>query len=316
MKKTWILVLLLGLIGVTALIVSLSTPAGVQLVFAPPIGAEYRTSVSSQQNITQTINGQETNAEQTLGFDYLVSVREGDTADSRWIDITYERFWVDQITAQGELHYDSADPDAESSVSGSGYQLVLGKGFSLQASPGGELLALSGIDELLDELVQEMGYTEEAVVAQVREQLEEQFGETALREQMEGMFVSFPAGALEVDNTWQAASTTGGLMPLDIAHTYTVLAVEDETVTLQVDSTIVSDPEAEPTDVDLYFISYDLAGEQSGSIEIDTATGWIRHSHIVQNLAGSAQLTAGEDEVTIPMNIESITQLEMQPVAP
>ena len=66
-------------------------------------------------------------------------------------------------------------------------------------------------------------------------------------------------------------------------------------------------------------LSFALAGEQKGTMELDEGTGWVEKTELRMEaegkvtIAGSPQMPEG---LTLPMSIKNITHIESRPVTP
>ena len=76
---------------------------------------------------------------------------------------------------------------------------------------------------------------------------------------------------MAIDNTWTLEKRQGGV------------------ATIAVRSKIRADPNAPPIENAGMSMTVELSGEQTGSLEVDEATGWTLHGQVKQNISGEAK---------------------------
>ncbi|HSA98833.1 MAG TPA: DUF6263 family protein, partial [Candidatus Nitrosotenuis sp.] len=259
-----------------------------------------------------TIDSQEMNTEQTMGFGLSFTATETDPEGNVWVDVQYEWVQFKQNNATGETEYDSRNPSDETIPSLIGIDALVGKGYSMKVSPSGEILKIAGIETMISELLKDLDTKDEALVTQMEESFKKQYSEEALKEQAGNMIVEFPEGAVQIGDTWASRVSSTSLVPLAAETTYTLLAYEEGIATIGMKSMISSVPEKSETDLGLYKIRYNLSGTQEGTIAVDTAVGWSASSTITQTVAGEMVLVMDKEETTVPILLVSIVTVEME----
>lgn len=283
----------------------------VKMQFAPAVGDIYHFSMIMEQSVTQTLNEQAMNVEQTMGFGFSLTAAKTDEEKNVWVDVSYEWIQIKQTGPAGEIEFDSRNPSESEDASTKAFNALIGKGYSMKVSPSGEILEISGLDTMISALLNDMEIEDEELAAQMEEQFNKQYNEETLKEQMGNMVIQYPEGAVEIGDTWTASVKSSALVPLAVDTTYTLLAYQDGIATIGTSSTISSDSEASATDMGAYQIQYNLSGTQEGTTDVDTAVGWSASSTITQTVTGSMTMTMGTDEVAVPISILSIVRMEM-----
>ncbi len=307
-------------IGMTALVAALlgliwlsgctSEGAKLNLRFKVQEGESYHLRMSMDQHITQSMEGMESEITQTMGFGCVFTTTEVDADGNAWLDMVYDWISVEQDSAMGSFKYNSDAPDGEAPQAALGFVALLNKGFEMQVAPSGEILALRGIEEMLDEMLVELEVPEEQR-EQLKEQLGGEFNEESLMEQMGQIVIEYPEGEVRIGDTWTSTAKAGGSMPLIITATYTLQAVEEGVATVGVTSTLTSDPEAEAMDLESYKLRYAITGVQEGVIKVDIASGWSQNSAITQTVSGEMIFITEEEEMSIPLSLLSVVKVEM-----
>ncbi|MBN2002420.1 MAG: hypothetical protein JXA21_03610 [Anaerolineae bacterium] len=282
----------------------------VNMQLNPQEGESYHIRITSDQQITQTMDGEDTAIAQTMGFGCVLTITEVDADGNAWLDMVYDWVRIEQDSEAGEFTYDSSDPSEETPEIAAGFAALLNKGFSMQMSPDGKILALRGIDEMIDGMLEDLEIAEEQRET-IKEQLGSQFNEESLKEQFGQMVIAYPEGEVRLGDTWTASMKTSGSLPAIVSATYTLKAYENGIATVEVTSTLEADPEAEAVDMGAYQMRYSLGGVQGGVIKVDIATGWSQSSIITQTMSGDVVFTVQDEEMRIPMAIFSVVKVEM-----
>jgi hypothetical protein len=283
----------------------------VEMQFSPEVGDVYQIEMMMEQEIIQTLEGEEMTSEQTMGFGYSITATSGDEDGNVWIDVEYEWIQLQQTTPMGTVEYDSRNPSEDSEPIAQELGFMVGKIFSMKVSPSGEILEIAGLDTLLYEFIENLDVEDETLRAEFEEQIQEVFSEDALIEQMGNMIVDYPEGEVRIGDTWTASAESTGLAPVVVETTYTLEAYEDGIATISVVSTIDSDPETSVMDMGIYQIQYDLTGTQEGTIDVDTKVGLSLSSVITQEISGEMTLIIEEEEFTVPTTMTSNATIEM-----
>ena len=273
---------------------------GVVLALNLAQGDVYRASVTTEQTVAQELFGEAQTIEQAFSFDYSYSVNRVDDDGNLSIGVVYEAATFEQEGPTGSVSYDSAT-STEVPTEAIGYAALVGNGFEIELAPGGQVLAIDGVDELLQAVFDAAELPPGPEGDLLRETLLAQFGEEVLADTFEQSFNIYPQGPVAVGDSWSEQGAVNYGFALIADTTWTLVDRADGVATVEVDSTIESDPEAEPLDLGVMQMEIALAGEQSGTLLIDEATGWVIESTLTQSFEGSM---SGEG-VEVPMSIES-----------
>ena len=277
-----------------------SAADGVVLALNLAEGGVYRASTTTEQIVSQELFGTTQTTDHTSSFDYSYTVNRVDADGNLSVSVRYGAARYKMTEPDGSVIYDSATA-TEVPAQAIGYAALVGNGFDLELSPSGEVLAINGVDALLDAVLEAAELPPGPESDMRRETLLAQFGEEVLVDTFEQSFNIYPDGPVAVGDSWseQGAVNYGFAFLADI--TWTLVDRADGVATVEVTSTIESDPDAEPPDLSVMPMEMALTGEQSGTLLIDEATGWVLGSTLTQSLTGSMR---GED-TEVPMSIQS-----------
>jgi hypothetical protein len=303
--KTYRATVLVGSLGL-ALLTSCG-PRRVQLALNLEEGDVYRMRLLSQSMTVTVSEVGEGTSYDTSGFDITFTVTEVGDQGNAWIDAVYDWASMSTRAGTGEIEPpDEADPSAE------GIEELEGRGFSVQIAPNGEVLQIAGHNDLLDEVLEDLGLDDEEILLGFGQMIESLIGDDGLKAQMSDVILRCPEGPVVVGDSWTATTELRGVLALVTERTYTLRTLEEGVATIDVIATVHTDPEAYPVDMTLYEITYDLAGSGEGVIEIDVETGWTTSGTVTSTLSGETVIVMGETELTVQTSVESVSTLDVQ----
>ncbi len=268
-------------------------------------GDVYRIRMNATQELSQTVNDQEQNTLQSFGYEYVYSVQEVDIEGNAHIDVVYDWVLYEQNGPMGRVHYDSSDPSAEVDPTALAFSGLVGNGFSMIVSPQGEVLEISGLNEMYAGMLGKMELPNAEARAVLEQMLTQLFGEEGLKEEMNSTLFEFPEEAVQVGESWTDTTETSLIMPFTIENTYTLHSYEHPIVTIAVSSIISTDPEGSIAELGGIEFRYLLSGEQEGIVEIDVETGMTTRSQIQQVISGDMIMNQEGTEFVIPTTIRS-----------
>jgi len=278
-------------------------------------GETYKLQVTSDQKITQTMGESKQEMPQTteLGLSHLVKeVRDDGTAV---VQVKFESVRFKQEGPMGKVDYDSSNPAPAESAHPMVTALValVGQGFSVDLTSKGEAARLEGADQLVARMMENMELPTPALRPVVKQQLEQQFGNQALKEMMEQMIGVYPDEPVGVGDSWSKRRVVSRGLAAIMNNTWTLKSRSGGVAVVDVQSTVEPNPDAPPLEMGPAKLQYALRGTQNGSIELDEATGWPLRSTVNQSLAGDLTIQAGAEgaqPMTVPITVEGVTRIE------
>ena len=278
-------------------------------------GEVYRVRFRTEQLVTQNMQGQSFDTKQQIGYEYNYSVRSADAAGNTWVDVQYTWVHIEQETVLGSMFYDSDNPPAEIPAGAQAFSALVGSGFSMLITPQGKVLEVEGLEAMYDQMLQAIDFQDAAAEQQFRQTLEQQFGEEALKQQMNGASFEFPLEPIEIGESWTTTTELTVVMPMVIESTYTLRSVEGSLAELEMSSRVSSNANAGPVDFGTFQIGYSVSGEQQGVVQVDLASG-MTNSQIQQTLSGEMVMAAEGETLNVPISIRSTVEVESSRIEP
>jgi len=304
-QSRW-LAALLGLLWLGAVLTGCQSKADFSLKLSPKEGATFAVHSVVSQNMSQELMGQPMNISQNLVFDYEWKVTQVDSEGNVHLQVTYDHIAIEQTQNGQKVSYDSASDEPPPKFF-TGVEAMIGKSFVMVLTPSGRLKEVQGLDALFQEVTEASGLDDVQKQA-FHQALVETFGEDAVGEQIDALFGQYPSQPLSVGSTWEADAEHKALFPLKVHTTYTVEAREGQTVSIALKSVLQSDPEQQVDEGSRIFkLSYDLSGDQQGTMKVDLTQGMPIESHITQHLKGQltvVNVDTGET-LPVPMSMDS-----------
>ncbi len=299
-------------LAVLVLLSSATARAGddkIQLAFHLEKGQSYKLVMTTDQEIVQQVPGRgEMKVQQTTSIGYTFAVTDVDDKGTATIDVTFGPVSMKVDTGMGTFEYDSEDAPDEIPASAQNMAALVGKSFTMKLATDGETLEVTGVDELLDELLELIDLPEGPIKQRMTEDVKKQFGEAGLKESMGNMIGIFPDEPVGIGDSWARIVTITAGFPIIVETTYTLAGRDDGVATIEIEATMKPNPDAEPISMGPMTMRYELEGTQEGTLKIDEATGWYVEGTMDQDLKGQLVMSGipgQEGELPIPMTIKS-----------
>ena len=276
-------------------------------------GQTYRTRFTSQQTIKQTIQGQQIDMAQTMGFTYVFNVLRTDENGLADCSVKYEAVVFKQNGPAGNTDYDSTRLNEPIPAPAKSFAALIGQGFSMRISPSGAVSHVSGIDELLEQVIMSVEAPNESVRDMIRRQLKEQFGDEAIRQQMEQILAIYPDVPLRIGDSWKRRVTISAGFPLLLENTYSYRGNEGGMAIVDVSSKMSKNPHGKPMKVGPATLDFDIDGTQEGTMSMSLATGWVESSTLKQKFGGTIRMENApgmQGAMSWPLQAEATVRLE------
>lgn len=240
--------------------------------------------------VNQKINSFGTQMDQTMLMEMVYSY-VGDDGANKKLDITYDHVMISTTSPMGQSRYDSKEA-GKKEPEYSFMDNLIGKSFHITVAPNGDILRVDGLKELVASL---SGSADESV----RQTLESQFSDTAVKLMMQNSFDMYPGKKVKVGESWGKKSVMNfSGMNVNVENTYTLKSVTNGKASVAVVS-VMNLPATDMSGSTGMAAQMEMTGKQEGTMEIDAATGQILSGKTTQNIEGKFS-TEGQ---AMPINI-------------
>jgi len=130
------------------------------------------------------------------------------------------------------------------------------------------------------------------------------FGDYAMAETMEDMMARYPKAPVKVGDSWTSVVFRSyGMSPMIRTETWTLTERKDGVLSLALTSKIEPNPDAPSINIGVGTMRLELSGQETGTIEMHEATGWIRKANLTQQIDGTNTLTMSSGPAIGPQTI-------------
>ena len=267
-------------------------------------GQVYKTYATTDQTITQTVNGREQEIKQSMGQHMACNVLDVDAEGAVTMKTTFERFTFKMQTPQGTIEYDSADPPANVPPAATGFHALVGQGFTMKMTRSGKVKEIQGVNEMFDHMMKKIQLPAAQKEA-MGKMLKEQFGERAMNELWEKSMTLFPDRPVGVGDSWSSKVSVTRGMPMVLENVWRLKEIKKDSAVIEMETSIDPNPSAEPMVMGPQKITYALSGKQSGTIEVDLETGWAKSGRLHQEISGDLTIEVGGEKKIVPLSVKS-----------
>lgn len=272
-----------------------------------PPGQVHHMQMTAEQQIE--LPDRDTSIDQHLSTALRFEVVEVESDGTQTLTVTYTHVALKQQGPMGPVNFDSSHPPAKLPLTAQPFAALVDQQFSVSLSPKGQVRALAGLDAIVEKMLAGLNMGDGPAKAAMEKGIREQFGPEAMKQNLQNMLNVYPDKPVDVGDGWTHTAAMKQGLPLIAETTYTVSKITADTVTLAADSRISPNPHAEPMDMGALKLEYLLGGTQSGTMELDRATGWTKRSKMTQSFTGRMKMSIGQQTVDEPITINGTVTL-------
>lgn len=269
-------------------------------------GKEYRQNTDMKMNMSQSFGGQ------TMDIVMLVTgemkyVVMGVTPTAYNIDVTYESMSMEMQMPQATMKFSSINPSAEDMFS----QVLAGmtnKPFQVELSKNGKVLSVKNVGTLFETAFDKFPNVTAEQKDQVKNQLEQSYGEKSFAANMEMMFAIYPDKPVKMGEKWTIEGKLKSSITANVSSTYQYVEDGADFRKIHGTSTITADDTGEYIKSNGVDLRFSMNGTMTSDIKVDKKTGWVLEAKVTQDITGEAHVKGNEqmpDGMSIPMTIKT-----------
>ena len=257
-------------------------------------GSTYAMRVTTEQKMSQTVQGQQFAMDQTTMMEYVYDVTEVDEMGNTTIKMTYDKIGFTQDGPMGRTEYRSWEDTGTVPMTAKAFAVMAGKNVTMELSRRGHVTHISGTESIIDAMLKEFDLSiDDEMKKELEENLKRQFGEEAFKETMNEMFAVYPDRPVGIGDTWQAKAVVQMGFPMAIHNTWRLKGIKDGKVYVEVNSKIEPNTETSVKQMGME-MTYDVSGNQKGSLVLDESTGWLIEADLKQQFGGEVVVVGAQ----------------------
>lgn len=244
-------------------------------------------------------------------FDYDFVVQEVLDDGSAWVRFTFDRIRLENERQGYYMTYDSSEdlpvPAAMESLAA-----LQGESYELLITPAGRVEQARGLERLYADV--EASLEEHPSRERMVEDVKVQFGERALREQMQMMLAIFPDEPVRLGQQWSSEFELSAGVPIVVKQQWMLRGMRGDAALINSDATIEPNKRAAARKKGVSDVRFEMSGTQSGRSEVDAETGRIIQSQKEQSLEGMLYMSmpGTDDQLEVPLRIDSEIAVKME----
>lgn len=258
--------------------------------------SNYVCTTEIQQTVIQMVNDEEQTLNQNMLLVWDYDVLSRDDAGNAEIKLTYKRVSVKQDYGYQQTEYDSDNPPEYLDPSMKSMASLIGTQLRVWMKPDGEVLKIEGVDAMLDNMIKSMELPESPDRDNIISNLKQQFGEDAMRQQLEQITGFYPDRPVTVGDSWKSTVNMSSGFPMRIISTYTLKSMDQGVAIIEASSQITSDTSTNKIAMGPLTMAYDIKGGQAGTIRADEDTGLPVNSSLNLNFSGTVTVSGIPDQ--------------------
>ncbi len=264
-------------------------------------GQTYHQVMTSESIIVQNFQGQEMTMDMLIrgGLNYTVKGKED---DAFLIDMMYDSLTMIMNTPEQKIVMSSESTDTTNMYGGI-MRAFTGKSFTIKMNKTGEIVDVTGMDNLYEGMADEYPGMTEQQRQQFREQMKDALGKNAMKNNLEMATAIFPDEPVMIGDTWQIVTQMAKPFEGTLTTTYELADTTSTAYKVQGESIIESSGTESQSGQE---ISYTLDGTMTSNLVVDKKTGWINNADVEQKLSGNFEAQG----ISIPMDMTTSMKLE------
>jgi len=272
-----------------------------------------RVSATTGKNKTPAPAAQKIEINTTNGMGMEYRVTDVDAAGITSLKLTYRSMFVKIQTRMGagkftKSEYDSARPPVVLPAEFKPMAALVGQSISVKLGPDGRVRSMQGLDALMTKMLNQYTPAERKMMEQMFKSV---FSEDTMKEMIQRSMAPFPNYPIGIGDSWQQKTSLTKGFPLTLSNTMTLKERRDGIALVDMHSTITARPTAAGMSMGATRMSYNLAGQQQGTMEIEEATGMIVRADMTQRFAGPMTVDKTANTPGVSLQLYSKTDITM-----
>lgn len=274
-------------------------------------GDSFKIDMLFEQKVTQEIEDRKTQVDSRYNIGYSCFVTDVDENKNSTIQVSFDSLNVKSVANNGQtLEYNSGDPTTHIDDLSKVYSALVGEKFTVKISEDGKIKEVIGIDKIIEKVLKELNIKDNKQKEEIQKMIVEQFGDEALKKQVENITSVYPDEPVKMGDTWEKKTDISSEYPLQAESKYTLKESKDGMSEIMVDSKVKTKEDAKPLILENIKISYEIEGTQKGILNVDEESGITKHVEMTHAYSGKIKFTSEDPNIgaqIFPMSVEGRT---------
>lgn len=266
--------------------------------------------LTTEQTSTMSIMGREQATSQLFAAEIELDVIAVEADGSARLSATYTALRMTIDGPAGAFEFDSASPPDPVPLAARAASALLGQSLTFRMTPRGVVSDVQGYEELQRRMLEDLpgGAAAQAMIESNGGLLDDD----GLAEMMQQLSGILPDRPVRVGDSWSRSASMTAAFAVQLENTWTLRDRRDGVAVIDV-ATSISSGSDPVTRVGTMTMRHDLAGQQSGTIEIEEASGWPLRTRTESTFAGTMTMEGipgNAEGLTTPISVHSIVTVE------
>jgi Na+-transporting methylmalonyl-CoA/oxaloacetate decarboxylase gamma subunit len=214
----------------------------------------------------------------------------------------------------GRIEYNSAKDSISIPTLALPYSNLMGKSFIMMVMKNGTVISVEGMKPNLEKIFEGFDIPEEEIKKHLKDRIEEQFSDDAIKETFERMFNFYPEVPVQTGDTWFKEAILPNDFPITASNSYTLKERSNGIALINVSSRIKTDTVKIRKSPKLYHAQL-IEGVQEGRLQIDEISGWITKAVFNYQVREVKYDSTAKTSTKEPRLISSEIKLRFEPLS-
>lgn len=281
--------------------------------FNPNVGDSYKVKTDLDYDFKMTLMNQNFNEQSSQSCDYILKTENKDNDGNIELSLKYDKFKINMNSMGQSISIDT-DASSQEDKNLKIFKNIIGQGFNFKVDKDGNIIEVSGIDELVSKVV-ESGSNDAKEQEEIKSNISKYFSEDNFKSSNGEIFVYYPKDKknLKVGDTWEIEQDING--PFDAVVKYKFKVINITSDLIEVSITTDDNTQFNTTmNVGGQGFNTDFYMKVDGRLFFDKKTGLMKTSNLKIDFDGTLKANVSEKEIEIPciLTINNKVSIEKQ----
>ncbi len=260
------------------------------------VGKTYYQTAQNHFIMTQKIENEESTVETGINGKMSFKVT-GKDLDSYHLDVKFQTLEIDMKSPFGDTYINSND-SSSTDVFSKLLRQMISSTFKVKMFQNGFVKEID-MDSLFSGLLESFPEIPRFQKRGLIEKLKQAYGEKAFKGNLEMITAIFPNKKVNINDKWRNEIKLESGMSAQMKNEFTLKEYNKKFALIELNSATKTNDKDSYVPINGNPMKYNLHGTMKGVIKIDTKTGWIIDSEMVQDFKGTIEMKDAKNNETI-----------------